>query len=97
MRPALLATYACNAYNQCMQYTLRKVPKIVDDALRQRAREQRKSLNEVALQALAHGAGIGDRPMRYRDVSDIAGTWVEDPAFDDAIADQDRVDEAMWK
>lgn len=80
-----------------MQYTLRKVPKIVDDALRQRAREQRKSLNEVALQALAHGAGIGDRPMRYRDVSDIAGTWVEDPAFDDAIADQDRVDEAMWK
>lgn len=80
-----------------MQYTLRKVPKIVDDALRQRAREQRKSLNEVALQALAHGAGVGDRPMRYRDVSDIAGTWVEDPAFDDAIADQDRVDEAMWK
>ena len=80
-----------------MQYTLRNVPKVVDAALRRRAREQQKSLNEVALQALAHGAGVGDRPVRYRDVSDIAGTWIEDPAFDDAIADQDRVDEAMWK
>jgi hypothetical protein len=28
---------------------------------------------------------------RKRDLSDIAGTWTEDPAFDAAIAEQDTI------
>ena len=35
--------------------------------------------------------------MRKRDLSDIAGTWQEDPAFDSAIAEQQKIDEAMWR
>ena len=37
------------------------------------------------------------QPVKYRDLSDIAGTWVEDPAFDEAMRDQDQVDPEMWK
>jgi hypothetical protein len=32
-------------------------------------------------------------PRRQRDLSDIAGTWSEDPAFDAALAEQD----AAWQ
>jgi hypothetical protein len=93
----LLAIYAYNAYNGCMQYTIRKVPGALDLALRQRAREQGKSLNDVAIEALARGAGISGRPGRQRDLRDVAGTWRKDRAFDRALAAQDTVDEELWR
>jgi plasmid stability protein len=105
-RPAtespLLAFYACNAYNKCMQYTIRNVPDTLDEALRRAARERGKSLNEVAIEALARGVGITGESRRQRDLSDIAGTWREDPAFDNALAAQDTIDhdfikKEMWK
>jgi len=39
---------------------------------------------------------LGENPIRQRDLSDILGTWQEDPEFDQAIADQDRIDERLW-
>jgi plasmid stability protein len=93
----VLAICACIAYNECMQYTIRNIPSSLDAALRQRAHEQGKSLNEIAIEALARGAGISGERIRKRDLSDIVGTWQEDPAFDEAIADQDKVDEEMWR
>lgn len=80
-----------------MQYTIRNVPDYLDAALRSAAREQGKSLNEVMLDALVRGAGLGNVPSRRRDVSDVVGTWVDDPAFDAAVAEQDTIDEAMWR
>lgn len=80
-----------------MQYTLRDIPPILDSELRRRAREEGKSLNTVAIEALVRGAGLGESPIRQRDLSDIAGTWQEDPEFDRAIGDQDRVDEQLWR
>ncbi|HUB18301.1 MAG TPA: hypothetical protein VL990_06680 [Acidobacteriaceae bacterium] len=80
-----------------MQYTIRNVPGALDSALRRRAQEQGKSLNEVAVEALARGTGISGERVRKRDLSDIVGTWQDDPAFDEAIADQDKVDEEMWR
>jgi plasmid stability protein len=80
-----------------MQYTIRNVPDRLDDALRRKAREQGKSLNEVAIEALARGAGLSESRQRHRDLGDIAGTWRKDPAFDDAIAAQDAIDEDLWK
>jgi hypothetical protein len=32
-----------------------------------------------------------------RDLSDIAGTWVEDPEFDAALEDQNRIDWELWQ
>jgi hypothetical protein len=93
----VLALCACIAYNLCMQYTIRKVPETVDSALRRRALQQGKSLNEVAIDALARGAGLGESRGRQRDLRDIAGTWRNDPAFDRALAAQDSVDEELWR
>jgi hypothetical protein len=80
-----------------MQYTVRGIPPTLDAALRQRARASRKSLNEAAIDALAEGAGLVGAPRKRRNLSDIAGTWKADKAFDDAVAAQDRVDEDLWK
>ena len=34
---------------------------------------------------------------RRRDLIDLAGTWREDPAFDQAIAEQDTIDPDLWR
>jgi hypothetical protein len=80
-----------------MQYTIRKVPTALDAALRRRAREEGKSLNDVAIEALARGAGVSGQPCRQRDLRDVAGTWRSDRAFDDALAAQDTVDPELWQ
>lgn len=93
----MIALIACTAYNICMQYTIRNVPDYLDATLRDFARREGKSLNEVAVAALVRGAGLVERNSIKRDLSDIAGTWQEDPAFDSAIAEQQKVDEAIWR
>jgi len=93
----VLALCACNTYNMCMQYTLRNIPDFLDAALRRSARERGKSLNEVAIEALTRGAGLTELRYRQRDLSDIAGTWREDPAFDGAQLEQDTVDPELWR
>jgi hypothetical protein len=82
----------CCHYNEFMRYTIRNVPDSLDKALRLIARERGKSLNEVAIEVLAKGAGITLQRCRQRDLGDVAGTWRNDPAFDSALAEQDTVD-----
>ncbi len=79
-----------------MQYTIRNIPDYLDSVLRVSAREQGKSLNEVAILALLRGAGLSETPSRQRDLGDVAGSWQEDSVFDSALAAQDTVDESMW-
>lgn len=92
----MIAFNACIAYTICMQYTIRSVPDTLDEALRRAARVQGKSLNEVAIEALARGAGVVGESRQQRNLSDIAGTWREDPAFDSAVSAQDTIDEEIW-
>lgn len=80
-----------------MQYTLRKIPPGLDRALRRRAREERKSLNDTAIEALRRGIGEAAEPVLHRSLRDLAGTWMDDPEFDSAIADQDQIDLHLWK
>jgi len=80
-----------------MQYTIRNVPPTVDEALRRVAREHGKSLNEVAIESLARGAGVVVKSGPQRDLGDITRTWHKDAAFDSAVAAQDTIDEEMWK
>jgi hypothetical protein len=35
--------------------------------------------------------------VEHHDLDDLIGTWQEDPAFDAAIADFERVDEEVWR
>lgn len=80
-----------------MQYSLRGIAPELDEALRARARAEGKSLNAVALEALAEGAGLGEAAVVRRDLSDVAGTWRKDKAVEKALSDQNRIDEALWK
>lgn len=78
-------------YAAGMQYTVRNVPEAVDALLRRRARQERKSLNEVALEAMQRGLGLSESALKHRDLSDIAGSWKADRAADEALADQRNV------
>jgi hypothetical protein len=79
------------------QYTIRRVPIAVDRVLRERARRERKSLNDVALDALRQAAELPEPPAVFTDLDDCIGTWEDDPAFDAALAAQDTVDESLWR
>lgn len=85
------------AYMKSMQLTIRKVPDRVDHRLRDRAREEGKSLNRVAIEALERGLGLSGEEIEHHDLDDLAGTWIEDPEFDRAIEEMDRVDPELWK
>lgn len=80
-----------------MQYTLRNVPGYVDEALRRKAQREHKSLNQVVLEALEWSLGLADEQPRRRDLSDLAGRWVEDPETTRALDEQRRVDPDLWR
>jgi plasmid stability protein len=79
-----------------MQYTIRNIPERLDAVLRERARREKKSLNQVALEALARAVGFSGEPVRFRNLDGIAGSWREDPAFDEAVSAQHSIDEEKW-
>ena len=98
VRSARPGTRAGTAPVATLQYTVRNVPEHVDRALRRKAREERKSLNEVLRGALIREAGGAEPAGRvYTDLDALAGTWVDDPGFDEAIRAQDQVDESLWR
>lgn len=80
-----------------MQYTLRGISKALDVVLRERAKREGKSLNQVAIEMLVESAGLsGARPVR-RSLDDVAGTWQKDVAVERALEEQDRVDPELWR
>lgn len=80
-----------------MQYTVRGISQALDKAIRRRARETGKSLNEATIDVLADGLGFGEAGVVRRDLSDIVGTWRTEAPVEKALAAQDLVDEALWK
>jgi hypothetical protein len=80
-----------------MRLTIRNIPKRIDQALRKKAKDESKSLDEVILEVLQYGLGLANKPAKKRDLSDIAGTWIEDPEFDRIMKEQDQIDPEMWK
>jgi hypothetical protein len=91
---------AASAYSAGMkthQYTIRGVPERVDKLLRAKAHESKKSLNQAALEALQVGLGEPIEKKLNHDFDFLFGTWVEDPAFDEAMKYFDRIDEELWK
>lgn len=69
----------------------------MERALRQRAKREAKSLDTVALEALARGVQLEAQPFEHTDLDALIGSWQEDPAFDHTVADFERVDEEAWK
>jgi hypothetical protein len=77
-----------------VQYTIRGVPAEVDDALRRKAAKRKLSLNQIVVEELTTAA-IG--VQRRADFSDLVGRWTPDPAFDEIMAAQRRIDWDKWK
>ena len=80
-----------------MQYTIRGIPPRFDVVVRREAADSHQSLNAVLIKALERGLNLGAEPTRHDDLNDLAGSWVKDPEFDKAMADMNKVDEALWK
>ena len=94
--PARQENNACRMESP-IQYTVRQVPREVDQRLRDHCAEAHLSLNEATLEALRRGVGLTHETPVYSDLDSLIGSWCEDPAFDAAIAAQDRVDPGAWK
>jgi len=82
---------------QVEQFTIRGVPERIGTRLRQLARQEGKSINAVAVEALARGVGLTGEETVFADLDDLAGTWTADPGFDRAVAEMDTIDEELWK
>jgi len=66
------------------QYTIRSIPSNVDTALRRRAQKTGKSLNEVAVEALAKGAGVTPNAS-FNDLDWFIGSKALDNKFGNEI------------
>jgi hypothetical protein len=80
-----------------MQYTIRNIPEKLDSIVREQSRKYQKSMNALLLEALAKGLGTAEEQITIHDMDELAGTWVEDEAFDEAIASFETVDGELWK
>lgn len=76
-----------------MQYTIRQIPKKLDQALRNKARRDGTSLNTAAVDALKTGLGMCDAGKK-RDLSDLVGSLSKDDAvaIESAVAQMDAWD-----
>lgn len=81
---------------QKKQYTIRNLPRQLDERLRRRTQESGKSLNEVVLDVLCSGVGLSEEPLLHRDLDRLIGSWESDPEFEEVIQMQDQVDTKLW-
>ncbi|MCC6902634.1 MAG: hypothetical protein IT377_26920 [Polyangiaceae bacterium] len=79
-----------------MQYTIRNIPPELDRALKARAKKMGRSVNQVALEALARSVG---QPVKRRSLRGMPGSWStrEAAQLDEFLAKHRRIDEELWK
>ena len=80
-----------------VQYTIRGISSSLDRCIREKASREERSLNDVAVALLERGMGLSPDSVRYTDLDDLAGSWVDDPAFDEAVERLHRVDPELWR
>ncbi|MEM8605892.1 MAG: hypothetical protein AAGF92_02205 [Myxococcota bacterium] len=80
-----------------MQYTIRGLPARLDKLIRRRAKEEGKSLNTVAVEALMEAFGMRGSEPAHRDLGSLAGSWVEDPVVDESFSEQRSIDDELWR
>jgi hypothetical protein len=79
-----------------MQYTIRNVPPALDRALKARAKQLGKSVNQLAVEVLARSIG---QPVQRRNLRGMPGRWTKKDAadFDAFMSDHRRIDDELWK
>jgi len=89
---------ASDTYNAGMQYTIRKVPAPVDKAFKARAKAEGKSLNQLAIEALALRAGVASKIAKpKRDLRFMRMHPDDIKAIERTRESFDRVDEELWR
>lgn len=82
---------------KAIQYTIRGVNPAVDRALRDRVRQQQRSMNAVLLEVLASGLNIDEGTVAHHDLDALAGTWVEDEQCNETLDNMRKVDMELWQ
>ena len=82
--------------------TLRNLPPELARIIRQRAHEQRMSLNKAVISLLEESLEVRGQQRGlppYHDLDALAGSWTEDEAsaFEQALARQRAIDPELWK
>jgi hypothetical protein len=79
-----------------MQYTIRNIPPALDRALKARAKQLGKSVNQVTLEALSQSLG---QPVRRRNLRGMPGAWSKNEArdFDRFLKEHRAIDAELWK
>lgn len=88
--------------NRGMQLTIRGLEADLERAVRELSRAEGISLNQAALRLLRRGAGVSSSAARNvigNALDDFIGTWSDrDQAeLDAAVADFERIDDALWE
>lgn len=83
-------------YSACMQYTLRNIPPELDSVLRSAAKEEDKSLNQVAIDALMRAFGLRKAATPRRNIDFLVGSWDADPDVEKALEEQRKIDPELW-
>ncbi len=79
-----------------VQYTIRGVPEEVDTKLREEAAQFGKSLNTLLIEKLSGPAQREAKPWT-NGLEAFAGTWIEDPSFDEAMEAHEIVHPEEWE
>ncbi len=81
------------------QITLRNLPEIINQRIRQLSQESGLSLNKTIIELLGKSLGIrGNNPKQKRDVSKLAGTWSkkDENEFNKNTAVFNNIDQELW-
>jgi plasmid stability protein len=81
-----------------IQYTIRNIPEPVDRAIKKRAKRTGKSFNATVVELLSlqtFGTTAPDANSLQWFVG--AGKGLIDEDFDNAIAEQSKIDETLWR
>lgn len=79
--------------------TVRNVPPELAEALRQEKARRGKSLNQVVLDLLSQGLGVGVGRRRSNGLARLAGAWRQEDLeeFEAAVAIAEQIDEELWE
>lgn len=72
----------------------------IEKAIKERAKNEEKSVNKVVKELIAKAFGIGEKPPDNRaEFADLCGVWTEAEAseFMELIADLETVDAKDWQ
>jgi hypothetical protein len=81
------------------QYTIRDVPDVTNNRLREVAATLDISLNQAAVRALQRGLGLGTEPVSYRSLRHLVGrsSEVDRKGWKKTLSDMDQIHPEDWK